>query len=210
MVRNSLYSSVKETEAYSQSYHHILEQIISAYHTRVFRYIQRLVGDPELSADIRQDTFLALYVILQSRGSLEDKANPAGFLAAIQPLIYTIARNKAVDELRRRKYFRLVPFIYISQSAAGASAGQEELDQSIEFQAANRAGNSLEAQVVISDELKRAIEQIGRRRLHSLFLHLNGFSYKEIGQITGDSMSTVKSKIFRSKQSLRQVLANQN
>lgn len=43
-----------------------------------------------------------------------------------------------------------------------------------------------------------------------MFLYLDGFSYKETGQVTGESMLNVKSKIFRGQQSLRQVPENPN
>jgi DNA-directed RNA polymerase specialized sigma24 family protein len=42
--------------------------------------------------------------------------------------------------------------------------------------------------------------------LVALLLHIDGFSYKEICEITGDSLSSVKSQIFRAKDSLRKAL----
>lgn len=183
---------------------HLFEKIVASYQTKVMRYIKRLVGDPELSADILQETFLAVYANLANRDKFAEASNQAEFLKNIQPLIYTIARNKATDELRRRKCIRFVSFNPRPHSPE-AAGWQEDLDPVIEY-TLTRAESSLETQVVMSEALKAAIEQIGRRKLVNLFLHLDGYSYKEIGEITGDSMASVKSKIFRCKQHLRQAL----
>src|SRR5215468_1047131 len=102
-------NAVKALAGYEPAKLNIFELIVNAYQTRLLRFIQRLVRDPELSADILQDTFLATYASLVSRGSLEERANPDELLAGIQPLIFTIARNKAISELRRRKHIQFVP-----------------------------------------------------------------------------------------------------
>ncbi|MBN9387722.1 MAG: RNA polymerase sigma factor [Chloroflexi bacterium] len=183
---------------------HLFEKIVASYQLKVLRYVQRLVGDPELSADILQETFLAVYASLARRDKFAEASNQAEFLKCIQPLIYTIARNKATDELRRRKCVRFVSINPQPLSPEGRG-WQEDLDPVIEY-TLTREESSLETQVVMGEALKAAIEQIGRRKLLNLFLHLDGYSYKEIGEITGESMASVKSKIFRCKQHLRQAL----
>lgn len=180
----------------------IYELIVATYQGRVLQYIRRFVGDPELSLDMLQDTFLAIYTTLANRPKFDGGQSPAEFLKSIQPLIYTIARNKCLDELRRRKNYHFVSF----NRPLRTDDWREDFDPALEYRLSGPT--SLESQVIMSDELKRAIQQIGRPRLLNLFLHLDGFSYKEIGQITGESMAVVKSKIFRCKQSLRQVLAD--
>jgi RNA polymerase sigma-70 factor (ECF subfamily) len=190
---------------HNPTYSNAFEVIITHYESRILRFIKRMVKDPEASADILQDTFIATYYSLISRGSLEDYANSSELLDSLQPLLFTIARNKAISELRRRKYIQFVPFTYSSQSLMDS---REALDQSIEYLIATRSGNSLENQVVDNDELKRAFEKVGREKLTPLLMYFDGFSYREIEKITGENMPCIKSKIFRSKQSLRQAIYN--
>ena len=68
-------------------------------------------------------------------------------------------------------------------------------------------GGGLEDRAALRDQLERAMAVVGRERLVALLLFIDGFSYKEICAITGDSLSSVKSQIFRSKESLRRILA---
>lgn len=203
-----MYTNTVTAVEYDATNDRLFEKIVASYQGKILRYIQRLVGDPELSADILQDTFLAVYGRLANQQIYGEASNQAEFLRCIQPLIYTIARNKSLDELRRRKHIRFVPLKPVAHTAE-TGGWQEDLDPVIEYMLTG-PGSNLETQIIMSDELKNAIEQIGRRKLLNLFLHLDGFSYKEIGQITGDSMSSVKSKIFRCKQSLRQILEEAN
>lgn len=195
---------VAQGSTYKPDKSDLFEKMVASYERNLFHYVHNLIQDAELSADIVQETFLAIYARLAKGSKFKEVLNQSDFLKNLKPLIYTIARNKAVDEVRRRKLIRFVPFKPVAYSPESPH-WQEDLDPAIEYMLTG-PGSNLEAQIIMSDELKSAIEQIGRRKLINLFLHMDGYSYKEIGQITGDSMSSVKSKIFRCKQSLRQVL----
>jgi RNA polymerase sigma-70 factor (ECF subfamily) len=65
--------------------------LIRAYERPIIRYLQVLLGDDDGALDCAQDTFLRAY----------------GHLLRGRPLtpawLYTVARNRAMDEFRRRK-----------------------------------------------------------------------------------------------------------
>lgn len=67
---------------------------IRAHERPIIRYLQVLLGDDDLALDCAQDTFLRAYDHLR-RGR---PITPAW--------LYTVARNRAVDEFRRRKPLR--------------------------------------------------------------------------------------------------------
>jgi RNA polymerase sigma-70 factor (ECF subfamily) len=67
---------------------------IRAYERPIIRYLEVLLGDEDLALDCAQDTFLRAYHHLLRGRPL----SPAW--------LYTVARNRAMDEFRRRKPLR--------------------------------------------------------------------------------------------------------
>jgi len=76
-----------------------IEALMRDYHTKLVRYVRRMVGDSELALDLTQDVFLAAFRTLQ-----RDAERPlnAGWL-------YKTATNAAISHLRRRKIVRMLP-----------------------------------------------------------------------------------------------------
>lgn len=69
------------------------ERMYDALHARVFNFVARMVGDREEAADITQEVFLEAYRrIPDAPGDLR-----------LEPWIYRVAANTAIDHLRRRK-----------------------------------------------------------------------------------------------------------
>lgn len=190
------------------------DNVVEQYQTRIYRFIYAMVNEAELAHDLTQDTFLSAYKNLCKRAEQRQNFEEEGLLAEdevtpttsnnMSAWLYTIARNAALSEMRRRKVVRFFSFWQRSENG-----GEEEIDGSADTAIIEPGGN-LEARTALRDELERAMDQVGRERLTALLLHMDGFSYKEICEITGDSLSSVKSQIFRAKDSLRRVLAAQN
>jgi RNA polymerase sigma-70 factor (ECF subfamily) len=189
------------------------ERVITQYETRIYRFIYSMVGEAELAQDLTQDTFLSAYRNLCRRSAAEadlDNGNPEGAKNWQQSppqnnmsaWLYTIARNAVLSEMRRRKVVRFLPFLHRVNSSAGV---EEEVD-GIADTPQVEPGENLEVRTALRDELEQAMTKVGREKLTALLLHMDGFSYKEICDITGDSLSSVKSQIFRAKDSLRRVL----
>jgi RNA polymerase sigma-70 factor (ECF subfamily) len=65
--------------------------LLRAHEGKIIRYLQVLLGDDDLALDCAQDTFLRAYDHLRRGRDL----TPAW--------LYTVARNRAMDEFRRRK-----------------------------------------------------------------------------------------------------------
>src|SRR5436305_10236675 len=72
--------------------------LVLDYQRRIFRFVYGMVGSEQLAEDLTQDVFLLAYRAL---GRLPDDANESAWL-------FTIARNRALQELRRRKILRWV------------------------------------------------------------------------------------------------------
>jgi len=182
------------------------DTVMGQYQSRIFRFIYAIVGETETAHDLTQDTFLNAYRNLlrrheASEASGEYQQKPSDNMSA---WLYTIARNTAFSEMRRRKIVRFFSF----WQRPNSNTAENEFDGLADTPIIE-PGGSLEARSALHDELYRAMDEVGRERLTALLLHMDGFSYKEICDITGDSLSSVKSQIFRAKESLRKALATQ-
>ena len=191
-------TSNAEYESESEWNPALFERVVEQYQTRIYRFIYSIVGDAEMAHDLTQDTFLSAYRNLVRRANADSAEIPSQ--NNMSAWLYTIARNAALSEMRRRKVVRFLPFLHRPNSTL-----EEEYDGLADTPVIEPGGN-LETRSALHDELQQAMDKVGREKLTALLLHMDGFSYKEICDITGDSLSSVKSQIFRAKESLRRTL----
>ena len=140
---------------------------------RLFAYLLRLTGNYHLSSDLTQESFTR-YLSRYGRN---------GNNAA---LLYTIARNAALDAMRKRREETL-------QGDDEASPAGDPERQLIHKQAYNR--------------MIAAIQKLNPvdRELVSL-LATEAFSYKEIGKLLNISEANVKVKVHRARIRLRAII----
>ncbi len=72
---------------------------VDRYYTPIHRYLSRLLGDPQVAAELTQETFLAAYTALPR---LVDDSNLSAWL-------FRIATNLARKHLRRRRLIDWTP-----------------------------------------------------------------------------------------------------
>lgn len=142
---------------------------------RLTAYLVRLTGDTQLSLDLMQESF-ARYLAGYGR----DGGN--------RTLLFTIARNAALDALRRHR---------------------EEPSADCERQA---PGPDPEVRCIEKEAFDRLLDALQRlappeRELISL-VATEAFSYKEIGNLLGISEGNVKIRVHRARLRLRSILAD--
>lgn len=161
------------------------EQLVRLHEKKVYNLCLRLCGDPEDAAEAAQDAFLALW---RSLGSFREDA-------ALSTWLYRLASNACIDLLRRNK-----------RTVEGVSLDDEELrlevrdtaptpEQHVERQETLRAVR--EGLSTLPPEYRQVLVL---RELHQL-------SYAEIADIASLEVGTVKSRISRARQLLRNYLA---
>src|SRR5579883_1467697 len=74
-------------------------RLVLDHQRRIHRFIYGMVGTEQLAEDLTQEVFLLAYRAL---GRLPEDANESAWL-------FTIARNRTLQDLRRRKILRWVP-----------------------------------------------------------------------------------------------------
>ena len=158
--------------------------LVLHYQVSVFNLAYRLTGESESAADAAQEAFISAYGHLsQFRGG------------SFKSWLMRIVTNTCYDELRRRKRR---PSISLDDPDNGAAdrlvSPTESPEALIQRDALNRA---------IQDCLDTLPDE---QRLVTVLCDVQGYDYQEISQIASVSLGTVKSRISRARQRLRDCL----
>jgi RNA polymerase sigma-70 factor (ECF subfamily) len=159
--------------------HAFVEALFAKHHTEIYAYLVRMLRDPELAADLTQDAFVKAY---KAYDSLEKDENARAWL-------YQIAHRVALDELRRRKIIRMVPW---TGEARGAAPSAERIALDLR----------------LSGPLERALAQIPERQRAALLLaEIHDLTGLELAAAMGVSHVAARAILTRGRESLRRALA---
>ena len=168
------------------------ETLVREHQTRVYNLALRMCGDPEDALDISQETFLKAWRTLgKYRGD-----------CSLGSWLYRIASNLCIDLLRKNK--RRQTEKIVSLDDPGEEGRPLELPDLRE-----------EPQTILErEENRRAVWECleklpEEQRLILVLRDVNGLSYEEIGASMGLELGTVKSRIFRAREKLANLLAKQ-
>jgi len=162
------------------------EELVRRYQRPIAAYVYRMVGNYESALDLTQEVFIKVYNSL-SRYSSEYK---------FSTWIYKIAHNASIDHLRRTATRE--------QSLVAESDG-EIYDRPIE------SGRLTPEQESEMRERREEIEGIVKKlpsayRELIMLRHSLDMSYDEIADVTGLPLGTVKNRLFRAREMMRDVL----
>jgi RNA polymerase sigma-70 factor (ECF subfamily) len=166
----------------------LFADLVNRYKTRLYRFIERYTNDAEDARDVTQDVFMKVYGALDS---YDPKYKFSTWL-------FRIAGNAAIDHLRRRKV-RPLP-LELPADADGVARQvepKENRPDPFEDLARRRLGQALH------DAIERLPDDY--RELISL-RHYGELPYEEIAELKGMPLGTVKNKLFRARQALRDLL----
>jgi RNA polymerase sigma-70 factor (ECF subfamily) len=156
-----------------------VERLYAAHHGEIYAYLARMLRDDELAADLTQETFVKAY---RAYDTLVDHNRARAWL-------YQIAGRTALDELRRRKIVRFVPW-------TGESRGHATSAEDLVLRAR------------LSADLERALMTIPPRQRQALLLaELHELSGLELAEAMGVSHVAARALLTRGRESLRQALA---
>jgi len=157
-----------------------LDVIYKAYRSRIYSFLLRFLGDAELAADVAQETFTKTYKTLPTL-TREHK---------VLPWLYRIAGNTAIDHVRRRKRVTWVRLADVTRSNdEPGSAGHE-------------------GDVGEREHVQATLRKLPPENAMALLLHaVEGYSYNEIAEIQGCTMTAVRSRIARAREAFRREYA---
>jgi len=161
------------------------EGLVRRYQRPITGYIFRMLGDYEASLDVSQEVFIKVYNSL-SRYSSEYK---------FSTWLYRIAHNAAIDHMRRNS---VNPQSLETENADGTYQLQIECLKPSPEQDRERS------------EWRTEIEQVVKRlpapyRELILLRHSQDLSYDEIAEVTGLPLGTVKNRLFRAREMMREI-----
>ena len=157
-----------------------LEAMYSAYKARIYTYLLRLLADPEGADDLTQDVFTKAY---QALGSLTKEHR-------VLPWLYRIATNTGIDHLRRKRRFTWL------RVGRLAGTGEEPVMR------------DHHAELPEKDQVQGILATLPGEQSTALLLHaLEGYSYKEIAEIQGCTMTAVRSRLARARKAFRATYA---
>lgn len=148
------------------------EVAFQANSAAVFHFLRRLLTNPEDVEDCVQETFLRFW---RSNFEFEEPRQ-------IKAFIFKIARNLAIDQLRRRTPIRM---------------GMKSIEEMPPLEAQSRKENRLEQQE-LADKVREKVNQLPESQKETFVLfRYHGLTYQEIAEIQGVSVKTIDSRLYR-------------
>ncbi len=167
-------------------------QLLKEYEQKVFATCLSFVHNKEDAEDIAQDVFLEVF-----RSISKFKGN-----SKLSTWIYKIATNKCLEFIRKKNAKKRFAFM---QSIFG---NEIPLDKTTFFTEFKHPGVLLENKER-SETIFKAINLLPEsQRVVFTLAKIDGKSYQEIVEITGKSLSSIESIMFRAKKNLQQHLEN--
>lgn len=168
------------------------EALVDLHRDKVYGLALRMTRSEADAAEISQDTFLSAYQHLKEfRGD-----------AAFGSWVHRIAANHALMRLRHRR---------VVEAVQAEVQGPEfnERGSLVDYPAYDWSRDA-EGQV-LDAELRRAIQQAAERlpegyREVFLLKDVEGLSYEQIAEATGDSVPAIKSRLHRARLALREAI----
>jgi RNA polymerase sigma-70 factor (ECF subfamily) len=167
----------------------LLHALVEQYQYRLARYLIYLLGRREGVDDLVQETWLRVL----ERGRSYDGQSP------FAPWLFRIARNLAVDSLRKRRVFSLNSGDSDTDGAAGIDFAESLALSSNAPSPFEQAARTEDARLLAGSlgTLPPAVREALVLRFQE------DLSLEEIAAIAGASVSTVSSRIYRGLATLR-------
>ncbi len=164
------------------------EELVRRYQRPISAYVYRMVGDYETALDLTQEIFIKIYNSL-SRYRPEFK---------FSTWIYKIAHNAAIDHLRRSSGRE-------RSLVSGNEADSYELPIESEGLTPEQQTEREERRVEI-EQVVRSLPTAYRELI--VLRHSQDLTYEEIVEVTGLPLGTVKNRLFRARDLMRQQFLN--
>jgi len=161
------------------------EELVRRYQRPIVSYVYRMLNDYEASLDVTQEVFIKVYNSLD-RYSCDYK---------FSTWLYRIAHNAAIDHLRR-----ISPNTQSIETENGEGAYQLQLECPHPTPEQNRLRSEWRTEIdAVVKKLPTAYRELIMLR------HSRDLSYDEIAEVTGLPLGTVKNRLFRAREMMRDI-----
>lgn len=155
--------------------------MFEAEYPRLYRYLDRLSGEPELAADLAQEAFVRLH----RRGEMPDR--PELWLVTVALNLF---RNEKSTRTRRRRLLTLSRSEAVLADPGPSPAQVAEVAESRE-------------------RVRAAIDRLPERERRLLLLSAEGYSYRDMASALDLNEGSVGTLLARAKRAFREAYENE-
>jgi RNA polymerase sigma-70 factor (ECF subfamily) len=160
--------------------------IVKRFKDSLTNYTFRYLGDYDECDDVVQETFVRVY-------KNKDSYKP---LAKFSTWIYTIATNLAKTRLRQKQKVNIFSFLK-----------SKELEDRFEVIDTAYSLDNITDSILLDKIIQNALDKIPAKYKEAVILRdIQELSYEEISEIIKANVGTVKSRINRGRERLREIL----
>jgi len=155
------------------------EKLYTAYQTRLFRYLLRMLGDTGTAEELTNDTMVSAW---KAAGNIKGQSKHSTWL-------FDLAGNKDLNTMRGQR-----PVMVDVETAVVIAASSDSPEKTV-------SRGSLQAAI------KQALNELSADHREVLELTFyQDLSYQEIAEIVQCPINTVKTRMFYAKKKLQEVL----
>ncbi|MCD4655570.1 sigma-70 family RNA polymerase sigma factor [bacterium] len=167
--------------------HDAFGEILRRYERQLLVFFLRQFGDEEGARDLVMETFLRVY---KAATRYEPKAKFSTY-------IYQIARNLFINESKKRSFRKTESLDELSEDSGLEIAGEDlDPEQMLERK---------EQQALVQEALQQLPDD---QRTILILVEYQDLSYERVSQIVGCSIGTVKSRMHRARQKIKEWMVN--
>jgi len=161
------------------------EELVRRYQRPITGYVFRMLGDYESSLDVTQEVFIKVYNSL-SKYSPEYK---------FSTWLYRIAHNAAIDHMRRN-----------SVTAQSLEAENADGSYQIQIESSRPSPEQDHERTEWRAEIEAVVKCLPPAYRDLILLrHSQDLGYDEIADVTGLPLGTVKNRLFRAREMMRDI-----
>ena len=158
-------------------------ELVNRYKDKLINFIFNYLGDIDSSEDVVQETMIKLY----------QKKHYYKEIAKFSTWLYTIAKNLANTELRKRKQRKTTLLSQFSKDDKMYDLPSND----------NEVGQEIQTEIV-NKIIREAVDQLSEKFKTVITLRdIQQFSYEDISEIIDVPIGTVKSRINRARLQLQ-------
>jgi RNA polymerase sigma-70 factor (ECF subfamily) len=164
-----------------------IQAIYELYAPRIYNFLLGMLGSRDEAEDVTQQTFL---IVIRQLGTLREAS-------LLESWIYRIARNEVYQRFRRQKVVREE-----NDPPAGDDGPGFAVEQRL---------HANPERLLLSQELRGALRSALSglpARLREVFVLgvIQGMSYKDVSEISGRSILSVKTDVYRARLTMKKEL----
>lgn len=168
----------------------LFTDLVKRYERRIVNYVYRITRHYEAAHDLTQEIFVKVFLAL-------DRYDPK---YQFSTWIFRIAQNSAIDAVRKKS----VQEVPLTRTSPGDGEEKER-----EFADAGVTPYRALSNKQLSAAIDKAVENLPQEYRELIQLrHFGELSYEEIAELKRLPLGTVKNKLFRARNLLKEVLGD--